>query len=644
LAKGVTIDLIVDPKKAIQGLARVESKSSSVANALGRIGHVAAAGVAVLGAATLAAGAATVAFVGEAVKSAAEAEKITAQTGAVITSTGGAAGRSAGQIDSLASSLSRISGISNETIRSGENLLLTFTNIKGTTFDEATASALDLSVAMGTDLQDSVLQLGKALNDPIKGVTRLQRIGVTFTATQKQQIANYVKLGETAKAQQVIIDEVNREFGGSAAAFGNTFEGAVGKARTAINDLRIDIGSGLLPALTAGVSSVAGVLTAIAENPKFNTFLAGLSSRFTAGLKPLTDFLTTVAGSEDPFGALLDGLEKISPAFQIVRDVFDSLKPEIPEIQAAFQQLGSALGAGLAQYGPQLAVAFTQIVAAVVPLLPQILALIPPVLDLIPPLLLLATEVIPPLVSVLGALIPPLQFIIDGFTGGLQAVGDFFGFLSGNTSLTDFAKQIDDIKGPFGDLQNFIHDVAHNIVQGIVALVDGIKNAFSGAAGFLTDAGRNLIQGFVNGITGAFKAVQSTLRKLFGGAVDLVKSILGIHSPSTIFAGFGTNVVLGLQQGLTGPNNLGGIMSDLSGQVTDGFQGAITASARATLTTATSGNAETSGGLTADPQLHTLMRNLIAAVGNIRPGWIVPEDLSQINRTGSGRLATIGAS
>jgi hypothetical protein len=56
--------------------------------------------------------------------------------------------------------------------------------------------------------------LGKALNDPIKGVTALQRVGVSFTKGQKDQIKSLEESGHHMQAQKVILRELNKEFVG----------------------------------------------------------------------------------------------------------------------------------------------------------------------------------------------------------------------------------------------------------------------------------------------------------------------------------------------------------------------------------------------------------------------------------------------
>jgi hypothetical protein len=80
-----------------------------------------------------------------------------------------------------------------------ENLLLTFTGIGKDVFPGATKAVVDLGIAMaGGDVNNanfkaSAIQVGKALNDPIKGVTALSKVGVSFTKQQKDQIKALVK-------------------------------------------------------------------------------------------------------------------------------------------------------------------------------------------------------------------------------------------------------------------------------------------------------------------------------------------------------------------------------------------------------------------------------------------------------------------
>ena len=78
----------------------------------------------------------------------------------------------------FASQLQRLTGIGDETILAMQGILLTFTQIRGQVFKDATQVILDVSVAMGQDLQQTAIQVGKALNDPILGVSALSRVGI----------------------------------------------------------------------------------------------------------------------------------------------------------------------------------------------------------------------------------------------------------------------------------------------------------------------------------------------------------------------------------------------------------------------------------------------------------------------------------
>ena len=105
-------------------------------------------------------------------------ERALAPTQAVIESTGGAARQSVDDILELSHSLSQLTSIDDEPIQEAANTLLTFREIAGDTFEEATRATLDLSVAMDRDLRSSAVMVGRALNDPIRGMAALTRVGV----------------------------------------------------------------------------------------------------------------------------------------------------------------------------------------------------------------------------------------------------------------------------------------------------------------------------------------------------------------------------------------------------------------------------------------------------------------------------------
>lgn len=156
-----------------------------------------------------------------------EAQFAMAQLEAVVESTGGAAGKTVGELDALSSALQQETLFSDEAVQSAEAMLLTFDRISGPTFDRATRNVLDFAQATGQDATSAARVLGRALNDPIQGLTALSRAGVQFSEAEEKVIKQLVETGHQAEAQDLILDQLERRFGGSAAAARDTLGGAL---------------------------------------------------------------------------------------------------------------------------------------------------------------------------------------------------------------------------------------------------------------------------------------------------------------------------------------------------------------------------------------------------------------------------------
>lgn len=166
-----------------------------------------------------------------------ESQAATAQLEASIKSTGGAAGLSRKELLGMAEDIQKVSTFGDDAATKMHSLLLTFTNIRGDVFREASSAVVDLATKMGGDLNGAAIQVGKALNDPIKGITALQRVGVSFSDSQKKVIEDLVNTGRGAEAQRMILAELRAEFGGSAEAARNTLGGALEHLKNNWGDL-----------------------------------------------------------------------------------------------------------------------------------------------------------------------------------------------------------------------------------------------------------------------------------------------------------------------------------------------------------------------------------------------------------------------
>lgn len=226
----LTLDLVAKVGSFEQGLNKADRSSKRTFKNVERNANKAAKAMVAVGAAIAGVGAAVIA-------STIKQENAIKQLEARLDSTRGVAGKTSDELQTLASSLQTVTTFGDESIIEMEALLLTFTNIRGEIFDRTVPAILDVSVAMGTDLKSSAIQLGKALNDPVLGLSALSRSGIQFTDDQKKVIKALVDTGRTAEAQALILDELGTQFGGAATAAADTLGGSLKQLKNAFGDL-----------------------------------------------------------------------------------------------------------------------------------------------------------------------------------------------------------------------------------------------------------------------------------------------------------------------------------------------------------------------------------------------------------------------
>lgn len=254
-----------------------------------------AASVAVAGAAV--AGIAVVS-----INAAREAIMADKQTQAVLESTKGVAGVTYDSVKSLADGLSKVTNFTDDAVQAGENMLLTFTAIGKDVFPQATETLLNMSQAMGTDTKQQAIQLGKALNNPIDGISALTRVGVKFTDEQKNVIKALVETGDVAGAQKVILAELETEFGGQARAAADP----VIQLKNEIGNMAEAIGYKLMPYVDAVTTAFFKWLDSMGG-------AQGVVDSLFAALQKVAPFLPLIAGAI--IGGLVPALYASASAF-----------------------------------------------------------------------------------------------------------------------------------------------------------------------------------------------------------------------------------------------------------------------------------------------------------------------------------------
>jgi hypothetical protein len=208
------------------------------------------------------------------VQSLARIETINAQTAQTITSMGNAANVSAAEVEALSGRLESLTATEAESIQEGANLLLTFGNISNQMgegndiFNRTTEIMVDMARVLKTGPTSEAIRLGKALNDPTVGMTALTKAGVSFTEQQKEQVRALQASGDMLGAQKLILDELQRQFGGSGAAYAKTFTGQLELMGHELGTIGEEATMAVMPALTMMIEELRELIPVIGPQLK----------------------------------------------------------------------------------------------------------------------------------------------------------------------------------------------------------------------------------------------------------------------------------------------------------------------------------------------------------------------------------------
>jgi hypothetical protein len=196
--------------------------------------------------------------------------------------------------------------VDDEIIKSTQAKLLTFANLAktadqvGGAMDRATLAAIDLAAAGFGEAEQNAVQLGKALQDPVKGITALGRAGVTFTEQEKEKIAVLVESGKVLEAQDMILSAIETQVGGTAAATATSSA----KMSVAFGEMSESIGKALLPLVQTLVPLMVSFFNIVGENSGVVAVLAGifaglavaiLAVNFALNANPIVKVITLIA-------------------------------------------------------------------------------------------------------------------------------------------------------------------------------------------------------------------------------------------------------------------------------------------------------------------------------------------------------------
>jgi len=165
-----------------------------------------------------------------------------------IRATGMAAGMTFKEIKKLATELQKNGVIGDEVNLKMASLMLTYDKIGSTVFPRAMKAMNDMAVAqsMGIpaaeELKTVTTMLAKALQEPVKGLNALRRVGFSLSEQQRQQVEEFVAVGKVAKAQNIILAAAERQYGDLAQVIKDSAIGATAQLSNAWGDAKESIG------------------------------------------------------------------------------------------------------------------------------------------------------------------------------------------------------------------------------------------------------------------------------------------------------------------------------------------------------------------------------------------------------------------
>lgn len=532
-------------------------------------------------------------------------QNVMSQTAQVIKSTGDASGMSAQSISDLAVSLSKVTPFSDDAIQSGQNLLLTFTGIGKDVFPATTKTMLDMAQAMGMDTKSAAMQLGKALNDPVQGMSALSREGVTFSDKQKEMIKHMVAVGNTAGAQKLMLKELQKEFGGSAEAAGKTFGGQLQILQNNLEDTKQKIGGALLPILGQLASNVSGaVLPAIQkfgdflQSPAFQNFAKDVGQKVMSAFQSIGNVLKSIDWGSfiDDFKTLASDLAPIvsnlkpvaSTLFNsvggvlknVVKDVGDFAK-HVGEVVKWFEDgstpakvieaaiIGIGIAIGLMKIGQFVAALPGMIVSLWGWASAQGAVAIATLLTALPYIAIGALVV--GIVALIILAVTHWGDIVKWLIGAWAAVASFFEWLWGKIAgffggvgqwfqdrWKEAAKGTMDAFGAVGqwfqdrwkDIVNIFSGVGHWFSDRFHDAWNAITSIFGGIGDWFHEKWTNIVTNFSNVFNGistiasnVFNSVIGFFKNGFNGIIDLVNGVIQ-NIDNIKVAGFGINIPL----------------------------------------------------------------------------------------------------
>lgn len=477
-----------------------------------------------------------------------------------------------------ADELQSIIGVDAAEIESAQAKLATFSDLASSQdlLARATRVAADSAAAGFGDMSSQSVGLGKALQDPLKGMSLLSKQGSLTKAEQKAIGDEFIKTGDKAKAQDSILAALEKQVGGVAEASASTST----KMALSFGEVAESIGMAAMPLVNALLPAVNSFSTWAQNNTPILIGVGAAVAAIAAAILVANAVIKIIAVSQqiwaaaqwalnaamsaNPLGLIIIAIVALVAAIvlawkhsetfrEVVMAVWDAIKNAVGGVVDWFmgtvwptmQRVWDAIQKGVESLLGIMSRAWDAIKGAVDAAAKAIGAVIRFYVDA--------------WVAVFKGLSAIVGWVVDAFTAAKAKVGEWLG------NIRDWiGEQVSKVVAAFGAALNFIAkvDAAMDAVRSAIVewigkvaskvtdKVGSIVSAFGDIVSKVVGVGGDIVEGLWRGISGAWDWVMAKVRGLTDKLPAIVKKALGIGSPSKVFAGIGENIVAGLRVGL----------------------------------------------------------------------------------------------
>lgn len=244
-------------RSGLEGVARQAGPVGSVLSALGPGGLAAAAGIAAMTAALT-----SLVSAGEA------ADQRIQRLDAVLVATGRQSGVTSRQISAMATAIGQETLAASSDIEEAAARLAAFQITGAEAFERTLRLAQDMSAVFGGDLRSNVQILGRALDDPERGLQQLERRFGSLSVELRNNVRELLAVGDRAGATGLVLTELEERVGGAGAAEAGGVRGASNRVREAWGRFNENLAEtiNMSPALQGALDGIATALDGLADS------------------------------------------------------------------------------------------------------------------------------------------------------------------------------------------------------------------------------------------------------------------------------------------------------------------------------------------------------------------------------------------